>query len=397
MDAHCRDVVSDWPDQCHMTSNKGLQSHMPSAADQSDIRYYTPFGGKCLNQGIGARDDTDRTQEDAEFAGPEELFFSDHRVWQKEALESGLARMAGQANPLLDRRPDRSTGRQQGFLPSHNDDRNEDLYNGKRFGRPEGPGPELGWNGLGGENGAQYDAREPDYDAMNIPEQFKTSMKDLEMLARSWNEHRAQSRQDSFGRLPVNDDIASMCHFPQSVPNPQASQPSSSLSHVAGDKKFASQQPKPSVERSIPGRTLNLPFSQASTQQPGGDVLLEELARLPPHLRQQYVQYLRALVGLDYLSMQSAAAAKYGSQQQQQPQQQQQQQQRHPTEFWPFIPPIGPSALLGVDGCTVFPQMNAYALGGKLPIFVRPGETPCDYAPPFFQFPQFVPGMKAFR
>lgn len=379
MDSHCRDVVSDWPDQCHVTSAKGLQSHTPSATDQSDIRYYTPFGGKSLNQGIGARDDNNRAQEDVGFSGPEELLFSDHRIWRKDALEAGLARMSGQANPLLERRPDRS-GRQV-FVPPHNDERNEDLYGGKRFGKLEGPGPELGWSGLD-ENEMQYDVREADFDGVNIPEQFKTSMKDLEMWARSWNEHHAQARHDSYGRLPVSEDMASMCHFPKSVPNPQAPQPGPPLSQVVGDKKFASQQPKPSVECSIPGRSLNLPFSQAPTQ-PGGDVL-EELARLPPHLRQQYVQYLRTLLGLDYLSMQNATA-KYGS------------QQRHPTEFWPFIPPNGPSALLGVDGCTVYPQMNAYALGGKLPIFVRPGETQCDYVPPFFQFPQFVPGMKAFR
>lgn len=361
MDPSCHDLsASDWPDICNLHT-RGPQCCVPSSLDQPGIKYYTPFGEPSQGDGLMIAEENERGLEDDVFSGPEGMFFQDQNIWQRDAMEAGLSRMPDQSHPLLGL-PVRQLDKRVS-VSQHND---ENTLSKKNVSKLERFWPEIGWNGLN-SNGAAYDG--PDANLELLHEKIE---KDFEKLAKACREqHQAHSRVDRFGQVPLGGTVSSSIFpFQKSTSSPTTcpiNLPS------ANDRKFTSQ-PK-SLDYISIGQGLNLPFSRVLPM-----AAADEFSRLPPHLRPQYLQYLKAILGLDYAQ---GVADKYSP------------VHHVSNEFWPVVPPNGLSTIFGVDGS--IPHANPCAIGGNVPIFVRPGEISYEFIPPVFQFPQFAPGIKNFR
>lgn len=360
MDPSCHDLsASEWPDIYNLHT-RGPQCCIPSSLDQPGIKYYTPFGEPSQSEGLVIVDENERGLEDEVFSGQEGMFFPDQNIWQRDEMEAGMSRMPDQSHPLLGL-PVRLDKRVS--VSQHND---ENTLSKKNVSKLERFWPEFGWNGLS-SNGVTYNG--PDVNLEVLHEKIE---KDFEKLAKACREHQAHSRVDRFGQVPLSGTVSSSIFpFQKSTSSPTTC----SLNlPSANDRKFTSQ-PKPLDYNIGIGQGLNLPFSRVLPL-----AAADELSRLPPHLRPQYMQYLKAILGLDYAQ---GVADKYGP------------VHHLSNEFWPVVPPNGLSTVVGVDGS--IPRVNPCAIGGNVPIFVRPGEMSYEFIPPVFQFPQYAPGIKSFR
>lgn len=359
VDQPCHDLsASEWPNICNLHVRES-QCCIPSTLDQSNIKYYAPFGKQSHGESHKIGEESERGLEDDGFFGPDALFFPDKSIWQRNGMEVGVSRITDQSHPLLEL----PVGSEKHGCTFHGS--KENMHNKKKLSRLDRFCTDLGWNGSG-DYGGNYSRQDPNL--WLLRDQLK---KDLEKFARAYREHQARLKVDSFGQVPLSGPVSSSAFpLPKSTPSP-ASRPINLP--TASDKAFISQ-PKPSVDYVNVSQGVNLPFFHTLPL-----VAADEIARLPPHLQQQYVQYLKAVLDRDYVR---GTSDKYSS--------------MPPTEFWPVMSPNGVPPGFGVDGS--IPQVNPYAIGGgKVPIFLRPGEIPCECIPPLLQFPQFVPGMKTFR